>query len=141
MQGNLKKLFATLGAAAAALALATPANATVLNFVIPGAFNAAFVLDSSTTPDFVYDPDLPQLFAITNVSGIAATTSGLADITFIRNHAGGSGGGLLISDHDGNQEWLSMPVAPSFTRGPKLRRPSRQAPSRSAVSRRAAVPS
>jgi hypothetical protein len=91
----------------------------VLNFAISGAFNATFQLDSSPIPDVVYDADLPQLFAIAGVSGIPCTTSGLADITFFRDNAGGTGGGLLISDHDGNRDWLLDAGGPQLYTGPE----------------------
>lgn len=113
------KLFGTLCAVATALAVATPASATVLEVAISGAFNATFRLDSSPTPDFVYDVGLPQLFAIAGVSGIPGTTSGLADITFFRDNAGGIGGGLLISDHDGNHDWLLDAGGPQLYTGPE----------------------
>ena len=100
------KLLATFGAAAIALALATPAQAKLLNFAITGDYNAVFQLDSKPTPDVVYNDPLLNLFAVANVSGIPGTTAGLADITFFRGDGSANSAGLLISDHDGFQDWL-----------------------------------
>jgi hypothetical protein len=96
------KLFATFVAAATALALATPAHATLLNFVITGDYSANFKLDSNPIPDPLYIND-GYNFAITHVAGFADSSNGFADLTFF---IGDVGGGLLISDNGDPFTWL-----------------------------------
>lgn len=117
------KLLTTLGAAAAALALAAPAQATELNFVITGDYNAIFRIDSNSTPDPLYVTD-GYNFAITHVAGFADSSNGFADLTFF---IGSVGGGLLISDNGDPFNWLfdassaqiysGTEGAPTFTPG------------------------
>lgn len=68
----MKKYMFLMAAGAAALAAATPAQATPYSFVITGSQTVKFVLDSSPTPPIV-DPG--NYFVLTGVNG---TINGVA---------------------------------------------------------------
>ena len=103
------KFIATLGAVAA-LALAAPVDAALLQFTISGDYAATFQLEQAPVPDFV-DTGFP-LFAIAHVA-FPGTSAGFADITFFP----GAFAGLLVSDSD-TLDWLLDASGPQLYDGP-----------------------
>jgi hypothetical protein len=68
--------------AAAIIAAATPASATLLSFDLSGSRQASFVLDTETIPDFSSSSFIGEQTRFDNVSGIFAGAPGVASVSF-----------------------------------------------------------
>jgi PEP-CTERM motif len=112
------RLFAA--AAGASLALAAPASADPLQFVITGDYSASFILDSNPSPDVVL---LGGYFTIWDVPGFPDAIFDVTDITFF--NAAFDGGmqiedfyfGSLLLVTDGPQLYSGSEDSPTFLTG------------------------
>lgn len=103
----MKHVGTLVAAALAVSALAAPAHATVLNFVVSGDYSASFKLDSNPTPD---TSQALSHFTVWDVAGFPDAALGFADVTF---YTATNGGGIGIEDFYGFQQLL-------LTDGPQL---------------------
>ncbi len=94
---NVKKFLARMATAAALTAAAAAAQADTYQFTLTGAYNASWQLQSTVTPDEVYDG---QGFILYDQLGFPGASQGYVDLYFY--NADLEGGGLEIYDYYGD---------------------------------------
>jgi len=107
-------------AVVAMLLSAGAANAALLQFNLTGDYTASWQLDSSPTPDEVYDG---QGFIIYDVENFPDAYFGVADLYFFNGDIGGGleifdfYGGVDLVTTDGQQLYTGPESAPTFLTG------------------------
>jgi PEP-CTERM motif len=74
--------FISAGLAAVVIAMATPANASLLSFELVGSRQASFTIDTETAPDFFSSSFIGEQTRFDNVAGVFAGAPGVASVSF-----------------------------------------------------------